>query len=284
MNYFEYHIACATPDDSDILVAELSEFGFDSFSDFLTDEMSGAPGSIRCYIPENEEETHRQAILAFLKEYGQPYERWQIVPENWNAAWESNFDPISVGGGRCYIHAPFHDEPDTEPEHRIVIMPKMSFGTGHHATTTLMVEQMLEMDFAGTTVLDMGSGTGILAILAAQRGAVLVDAVDIDTWAYENCLENIQANEVAGTVCTILGDASALGKNIYDVILANINRNILLEDMETYVRYLRTGGSLLISGFLTLDVECLRAHAEKLGLDFSGQRGKDGWAQLTFKK
>ena len=163
-------------------------------------------------------------------------------------------------------------------------MPKMSFGTGHHATTHLMVEQMLALDFGGASVLDMGSGTGILAILAAMRGAVVVDAVDIDEWAYENCLENVQTNEVQTVVCPILGDVKAIGGKVYDYILANINRNILMADMSRYAESLRRGGLLLVSGILEADVDTIVRTAREAGLHQTATNTREGWAQITFQK
>ncbi len=147
-----------------------------------------------------------------------------------------------------------------------------------------MAEQMLAMDFGGASVLDMGSGTGILSILAAQRGAVVVDAVDIDEWAYENCLENVQTNGVETVVCPVLGDVAAIGGKVYDYILANINRNILLTDMERYAAGLRPGGLLLVSGILELDVDTVVGHARKFGLEQTAVNTRDGWAQITFQK
>lgn len=285
MNYIEYNINVPNPDAGEIVIAELADLGFDSFSDYLPDGFMPGAGSVKCYIPaavEAEGANHTR-IQNFLYDEGYPYERQEIEQQNWNAEWESHFTPIEVLGGMCYIRAPFHPA-KAGVKHEIVIMPKMSFGTGHHATTYLMAEQMLAMDFSGASVLDMGSGTGILAILAAQRGAVVVDAVDIDEWAYENCLENIQANGVQTAVCPVLGDVSAIRGKMYDYILANINRNILLADMGQYAASLRTGGLLLVSGILDLDVDTIVGHAARLGLVQTAANTRDGWAQVTFEK
>lgn len=285
MNYIEYNINVSDLEVGEIVIAELADMGFDSFSDYLPDGFMPGAGSVKCYIPATEEAegaTHTR-IQNFLYDEGYPYERQEIEHQNWNAEWESHFEPIEVLGGMCYIRAPFHPA-KADVKHEIVIMPKMSFGTGHHATTYLMAEQMLAMDFSGASVLDMGSGTGILAILAAQRGAVVVDAVDIDEWAYENCLENIQANNVQTVVCPILGDVSAIGGKVYDYILANINRNILLADMARYAASLRKGGLLLVSGILDLDADTVIGHARKLGLEETATNTREGWAQITFQK
>lgn len=284
MNYIEYNIHVTGPEEGEIVIAELSDMGFESFSDYLPDGFMPGAGSIKCYIPANVEadSSNHTRIQNYLYNEGYPYEREEIQQQNWNAEWESQFEPISIQGGTCYIRAPFH--PAHCAPYEIVIMPKMSFGTGHHATTYLMAEQMLALDFNGASVLDMGSGTGILSILAAMRGAVVVDAVDIDEWAYENCLENIQTNNVQTVVCPILGDVSAIHGKVYDIILANINRNILLNDMAQYTESLRKGGLLLVSGILDLDVDTLVGHARKLGLIPTATNTRDGWAQITFQK
>lgn len=272
--YIEYSIETTDEEQAEIVIAELSDFGFESFSDYLP-----AESQIKGYIPSDAEQEERGGIERLLTDRGWKYERTEIRQQNWNAAWESNFQPIEIGS--CYIHAPFH--PEKEVEYPITIMPKMSFGTGHHATTALMVEAMLGIGFEGTTVLDMGSGTGILAILAALKGAVVADAIDVDEWAYENCIENVAANGAQSTVCPILGDASSIGGKLYDIILANINRNILLADMERYVAHLRPDGLLLVSGILELDIETISRHGEKLGLQIIDTNTHKGWAQITFQ-
>lgn len=286
MNYIEYNIQVPGPDEAEIVVAELAELGFESFSDYLPDGFMPGAGSVKGYIPDTAEQegTTHTAIQNFLYREGYPYERNEIEQQNWNAEWESRFEPIDILDGMCYIRAPFHEPKAGGAKHEIVIMPKMSFGTRHHATTYLMAEQMLAMDFAGASVLDMGSGTGILAILAAMRGAVVVDAVDIDTWAYENCLENIQTNGVQTVVCPILGDVTAVAGKVYDYVLANINRNILLSDMERYAAGLRKGGLLLVSGILDLDADTLIGAARRHGLVQTATNTRDGWAQITFQK
>lgn len=289
MNYVEYKINVQDENTADIAIAEIADWPFESFSDFLPDgflQGSGA-GAVKCYIPEPEETDIRYQIESQLRDCGYFFERTVVEQQNWNALWESNFEPIEIGT-QCYIRAPFHPQRGGFT-HEIVVMPKMSFGTGHHATTHLMVEQMLSLTaggqgFDGLSGLDMGSGTGILSILAAQLGAVVVDAVDIDEWAYENCVENIQINNVQSVVCPVLGDVRAIGSRRYDFILANINRNILLSDMEAYCESLRAGGVLLVSGILELDIPAIEIHAATLGLTLIGRRTREGWAQLTFNK
>lgn len=271
MNYIEYIINNINEEQADIMVAELSGVGFDSFSeyDFIEE-------SISCYTLEKEENI--ELISELLENF--TFTRKVIEQQNWNAEWESNFSPIEVGS-QCYIRATFHEP--REVEHEIIITPKMSFGTGHHPTTHLMVEFILDYHFDGMQVLDMGSGTGILAILAAQRGAAVVDAIDIDEWAYENCLENIVLNGVQTVVCPILGNASHIDKR-FDVVLANINRNILLNDMPIYVESMRNQGNLFVSGILETDVPSIEERAVELGLNRLQTKTRDGWAAIVFQK
>lgn len=272
MNYLEYKITAITPEQADIVVAYLADWGFESFGEWNPDN----GGSIDCYILEQDAE--QDEIKNFLTLEGYQFQLNTIVQQNWNAIWESNFEPIEIDD-RLYIRAIFHPERQGV-DHQIVITPKMSFGTGHHPTTHLVAQAMLEQDFATLTGLDMGSGTGILAILAAQRGAIEVDAIDIDEWAYENCVENIQINGVTSVVCPILGDAKAIGKR-YDFVLANINRNILLADMALYIESLRAGGGFLImSGILEMDLDAITAKAQELGMVIDTIYRRQGWAAI----
>jgi ribosomal protein L11 methyltransferase len=274
MTYVELTIPVSDPQESELLVAELGEMPFDSF---LEEE-----GFLKAYIPSHALPDWKGRADALLAERGITGARYiEIETQNWNAVWESQFSPVEVEG-KLVIRAPFH--PSTEGDMReIVIMPKMSFGTGHHATTWLMSSEMLSHDFAGKRVLDMGSGTGVLAILAAKMGARAVDAVDIDEWAYNNSVENIAANGVEGTVHPELGDVRAIRGKKYDTVLANINRNILLADMPAYVETLEDGGEVIVSGILEADIPTIERRAVELGLWPSAQRIKDGWAVLSFR-
>ncbi|MBQ8745049.1 MAG: 50S ribosomal protein L11 methyltransferase [Rikenellaceae bacterium] len=275
MDYVELNIPCTSAEQSEILVAELAEWPFESFENEGT--------SLKAYIQRERLVDCMGEVDALLASYGVEGARYiEIETQNWNALWESNFTPVDVEG-KILIRAPFHP---AQPDYRleVVIMPKMSFGTGHHATTYLMSREMIGRDYTGRVGLDMGSGTGVLAIIAAKFGAERVDAVDIDDWAYENCIENIAQNGVSDRVVPILGDASAIEGKQYDFILANINRNILIADMPRYAAALRSGGELYMSGILERDVEDVRLRAAEFGIEMDGARFRNGWAVMRCVK
>ncbi len=273
-DYIELSVPVSDAEQSEILIAELAEFPFESFQQEET--------ILKAYIREDELEKCRDDVAGFLtgRLLRGTYTRIETV--NWNAEWESSFEPVDVDG-KCLIRAPFHEKA-ADGCMDVVIMPKMSFGTGHHATTWLMTSAILGRDFSGKRGLDMGSGTGVLAIVAVLRGAVHVDAVDIDEWSYENCAENIAENGVADKIVPILGDVSAIAGRRYDFVLANINLNILLADMEAYAGSLEVGGVLIMSGILETDIAAISEKAASLGLKPAGQHVKDGWAALEFVK
>lgn len=261
---------------AEILIAQLAEMGFESFMEnepallayIKTSALSNLPPDFISLIqlPEG---------VTFL------YELNSIPDKNWNEVWESNFEPIIVDD-RCLVKASFHtDTPKTEYE--IVIDPKMSFGTGHHQTTHLMIEALLNRSVEGLTVLDMGCGTGVLAILAEMCGAKSVVAIDNDEWAYRNTIENI-ANNGCKRINAFLGDANLLKGMNFDVILANINLNVLLADMDAYMHSLKTGGTIYMSGILENDVNTLKYSAEKSGLVFVKVDFRDSWAMVEFRK
>lgn len=260
---------------AEILTAELSEFPFESF------KQEGP--TLKAYIPQERLVDCKEEVDGLLARYGIEGARYiSIESQNWNALWESNFSPVDVDG-RLYIRAPFHAAAPAGVM-EVVIMPKMSFGTGHHATTCLVSGYLMELELKGRRGLDMGSGTGVLAIVAVKCGAEAVDAVDIDTWADENCRENIAGNGVSGQITPILGDARAIAGRSYDFIAANINRNILVGDMAAYVRSMNAGADLVMSGFLEADIPIIRAAAEAEGLTFLSSRLRDGWAAVHCKK
>ncbi len=260
---------------AEILTAELSDFPFESF------KQEGP--TLKAYIPQEKLVDCKEEVDRLLASYAVEGVRYiSIESQNWNALWESNFAPVDVDG-KLYIRAPFH-APAPEGVMEVVIMPKMSFGTGHHATTCLVSGYLMELALAGKRGLDMGSGTGVLAIVAVKCGAEAVDAVDIDTWADENCRENIASNGVADRITPILGDARAIAGRSYDFIAANINRNILVGDMAAYVGAMNAGADLVMSGFLEADIPIIRSAAEAEGLVFVSSRLRDGWAAVHCKK
>ncbi len=207
------------------------------------------------------------------------YDFHEMPNINWNEEWEKNFEPINVDD-KVYIRAEFHDP---NPElHEIVITPKMSFGTGHHPTTHLMVQQMFQMDFHDKTVLDMGCGTSVLAIYAKQKGAKRVVAIDIDEWSVENSIENAERNKVELEISQ--GTADNLGHENYDIILANINRNILISDIPTYVSVLNEGGQLLLSGLCFFDVDDIMEVCTEQNLKLVNKQQREEWCSLLLKK
>ena len=209
------------------------------------------------------------------------YETSFIKDQNWNKKWESNFEPVLIAG-RVYIRAPFHTK-GAEVEYEIIIEPKMSFGTGHHATTALMIQLMLDVNLKGKNVLDIGCGTGILSILADKLGANKIMAIDIEEWAYYNSLENCERNK-AKNVSIRRGDVALIQEHKFDVILANINRNILLSDLHSYSRSLNSGGEILLSGILTGDKEIINHCAIKEGLTFINEAVENNWLALHYIK
>ena len=267
---------CITEEQGEILAAYLAEYPFDSF-DY-------EKGLFNAYIPTDELEDCRAEVKNLLEEEGFiDYFFEEIEVQNWNAVWESNFDEVEVRG-EVLIRAPFHKERPDYKGLEIIIQPKMSFGTGHHCTTQLMIESMLDTSPNGKRVLDMGSGTGVLAIVAAKLGAESVLAVEIDDMAEESVRENIALNGVAEKIESICGDATAIEGREFDIVLANINRNILFADMEAYDKTIVAGGRLVLSGFLAEDVDILVEKASSLGYELSRRRTNDIWQSLELIK
>ncbi|WP_405352410.1 50S ribosomal protein L11 methyltransferase [Nonlabens sp. Asnod3-H03] len=259
---------------NDVLIAQLGEAGFESFVETETGVTAYVLKSLDNDSILNDVEVLSNELvdIAFAKA--------EIEPTNWNAEWEKNFNPITVDN-RCEVRAPFHEA--TGVEYDIVIEPKMSFGTGHHQTTHMMIQHLLNEDLTGLRVLDMGSGTGVLGILAQMRGAIDVDAIDIDTWCYENAIENIERNK-ADKVKVILGGAEQLEGKTYDFIIANINRNILLQDIPVYGESLKPGGTILFSGFYTEDLELIKEACNKVGIQYDSHMVRDNWVGLKMIK
>lgn len=261
---------------SEILTALLGDIGCDSFMDWEE--------GLLAYIPADvfSEEKLKQIQLPSESGIQWNYEISQVEDRDWNAVWESNYEPVWIDG-QCYIHAPFH--PAVEgAAYDILIEPKMSFGTAHHETTAQMLSFLLEEDCKGKSLLDMGSGTGVLAILASKKGAAPVTAIDIDEWAYSNILDNNRLNHTEHIRC-LLGDARSIPDETYDIILANINRNILLQDMPVYAKHLKPGGVIFFSGFYEgEDLTYIREKAESLGLTYDIHKTRNRWVAARFVK
>ncbi|MRI02131.1 50S ribosomal protein L11 methyltransferase [Kriegella sp. EG-1] len=275
-NYVEYsfRIKPVQP-GAEILMAELGERNFESF----VEQEDG----LLAYIQKNDWTKDILADVSILEnsEFQISFTSKEIAQENWNITWESNFKPIQVEN-RCRVRAPFHKKLDFEYD--IVIEPKMSFGTGHHETTQMMLRYVLENDFNQKSVLDMGSGTGVLAILAEMRGATAVEAIDIDNWCYLNALENVERNNCKH-IKVFEGDASLLAMpNKYDIVLANINRNILLQDIPTYANILKSGGLLFLSGFYSEDIPMITDKCIESEMVFQNSLKNGEWVATAFQK
>jgi ribosomal protein L11 methyltransferase len=259
---------------SDLLISALAEVGFESFTE-------NEDGSVSAFI-QAPLYSHELSIRLSSEEFVDLLDSYhvnRIEDENWNAVWESQYEPVLIDG-RCTVRAPFHPKP-RGIEFDIVIMPKMSFGTAHHETTKLMISFLLGMDVNSKSLLDMGSGTGVLAILARMKGAHPVSAYDNDDWAYNNALENVKGNNFAD-IEVKLGDSSLLEGKKFDIILANINRNILLEDIPVYRKSLKSGGLLLMSGFYTEDLPLIEEKAKETGLRFLSKKVENNWTAACF--
>ena len=273
MNYIGYHFEIEPlQPGSDILIAELGEEGFESFVE--------TEKGISAFIQKKDwhKDILKNIQILSSGEFRITFTYEEIEQVNWNTEWEKNFEPIRVND-MVSVRAPFHEK--TDLPYDIVIEPKMSFGTGHHETTHLMIQQLLNVDLKDKTVLDMGSGTGILAIMAELRGAKSVDAIDIDDWCYENALENAARNNCT-KIRVFKGDAALLADKNYDVIIANINRNVLINDLPVYYKCLNKGGVLLLSGFYREDIPFIKKAATGLGLKESDLLEKNNWISLKF--
>lgn len=237
---------------------------------------------LKAYVQATEYDP--QFLVATSQAFPLPlkYEAHEMEDRDWNAEWEKNHEAalVKYNGGSVYVRAPFHPH-RTDVDYEIIIEPKMSFGTAHHPTTAMMLGYVAEIDVVGRRVLDMGCGTAVLAILAKMRGAAYVEGVDVDEWAYRNAQENAAANGV--DIDLKLGDASLLNGQ-FDIVIANINRNILLADMERYAAVLNPGGTLLLSGFYRADEGVLIARANELGMTLASNKNIDGWSALELRK
>ncbi len=273
LNYIEYHFRVSPlQPGTEILLAEL---GYTPFESFIETE-----DGLKAYI---QSEQWNDGILDEIdilrsSEFDILFTYKEIKQVNWNKEWENNFDPIDVDG-LCMVRAPFHEKKEVDFD--IIIEPKMSFGTGHHETTYMMLQFILETDLNNKNVLDMGCGTAVLAILSEMKGAALVDAVDIDEWCYQNSMENVQRN-YCRNIQVYQGDMSGVVSKQYDIILANINRNILLQDMEKYSRCLTEQGILFLSGFYESDLAEIINSCEGHGLSLIEKKLKNDWVSAKF--
>ncbi|MCA1967211.1 MAG: 50S ribosomal protein L11 methyltransferase [Flavobacterium sp.] len=273
--YIGYHFTIAPLElGSEILIAELGEKAFESFIETET--------GVSAFVQKDlwSEDILEDIQILENPEFKIDYTFEEIEQVNWNEEWEKNFEPIDVDG-KCHVRAPFHEK--TNAEYDIVIEPKMSFGTGHHETTHMMIQHLLETDLVGKKTLDMGCGTAILAILAEMKGAQPIDAIDIDNWCYLNSIENAERNNCKH-ISVYEGDASLLDGKKYDVIIANINRNILLNDMQQYVACLNENGILFLSGFYTEDIPVISESCTSKGLTYVKQFERNNWVALKFVK
>ncbi len=276
MNYLEL-IFTVNPQEpgTEILIAELGELGFESF---VEDD-----NSFKAYILADlfQKNAVDELVESLQNQFSISYSFTEIPDQNWNAKWESEYESVMVDN-RCYIRAPFHPQ-KPEMEFEIIIEPQMSFGTAHHETTFQMIQLILNEDVSGKSVLDMGSGTGVLAIFAAMKNATLVHAIDNNEWAFINASENVLKNGFPQIVVE-LGDAALLENRSYNLILANINKNILLQDMVEYEKVLKPEGRIFFSGFYESDLADIRAHAESLGLSYKGHSVRNQWVAAIFQK
>jgi ribosomal protein L11 methyltransferase len=274
MEYLEFKIKCLD-EFQEILIAELAEIGFDSF---LENE-----DGIDAYILESDFDRDKfDRVIAEYQDAAQISMTEGLMPKvNWNEEWEKNYDPIEVDE-LVYVRASFHN-PKPGFKHEIVINPKMSFGTGHHATTFQMLSHQGELDHKGKRVLDVGSGTGILAIMAHLLGASSVEAFDIDDWCVDNGNENFDLNGLSTRMgLGTIRDVNPVGP--FEIVLANINKNVLLDEMGIYASLLTSGGHLLLSGFYTEDIEDLIQAAAPFGLELRKKSSRDNWAALILQK
>ena len=273
--YIEYNFI-VTPQEpaTEILIAELGSVGFESFVE--------NENGVTAYIQKDDwnSEVLKDIFILTSDEFSIEYKHKEIEQTNWNAEWEKNFQQIQVDD-LVSIRAPFHENPNLKYD--IVIEPKMSFGTGHHETTHMMVQHLLQLELKNKKVLDMGCGTGILAIFAEMKGANPTDAIDIDNWCYQNSLENVERNN-CHHISVFEGDSSLLVNKKYDLIIANINRNILLMDMSIYTECLNDNGILLLSGFYQDDIPLIDTEVSKYGLKLEHFIERNNWVALKYVK
>ena len=274
MNYIELSFVLQDKDRfSDIVVAKLNEIEFESYVETID--------GVNAYIQKKMYNIDKlNLVLSDLQNlFSFDYSIKNINKENWNSKWEENFQPVKINE-ECIIRAHFHEKVDCKYD--VVITPKMSFGTGHHETTFLMMNEMFDMNFKGKLVLDMGCGTGVLAILSKMLGSKDTLGIDIDEWSYKNSKENAVLNNL-NSIKFLLGDINSV-KGSFDIVLANINRNVILSDLDRYYQSMKENSEILLSGFLSDDVKLIREKAESLGLSLVSHKNKNKWNLLHFIK
>ncbi len=277
MNYIELDIPVGGDERAEIATALLSDLPFEAFE--------VADGHLKAYIPQSDYAACRAEAAEILDAFGATDRRErEIGRENWNAAWESDFTPVEVAGDApVRIRAPHH-APSAEGVTDVVVAPRMSFGTGHHVTTALMTRAVTTMGVYGLRGLDMGCGTGVLAIVALKRGAAAMTAVDVDEWACESCRESAELNGVSELTEVVCGSMGDMAGRRFDFILANINRNILLDMMPMFAEALPTGGRCAMSGFLTCDATAVKDAARRCGMECESESESDGWVAVVCRK
>ncbi len=278
MNYYELLFTTITTEDyqQDLLINALGEIGFDTFEEL--------DFGFKAYIPTTDfdQDKLNETLSVYQDMFTFSYEIVLIPQKNWNEVWESNFESIEISN-QIYVRATFH-EPKPAFPYEIVIDPKMAFGTGHHQTTSMMLQLMLENDYTNKKVLDMGCGTGILAIMASKLGAATVTAIDYDAVCYASTIENAQLNHIEN-IKALCGSKEVIPNKKFDTILANINRNILLDQMERYNEVLKTDGEIYFSGFYeTPDLDIITEEARKYGLKYISHKKDKNWVAAKFVK
>ena len=274
MPYTVYEFYTKSEIDRSWLISIFSDYNFEGFEE-TSDALKG-------YVPSDKITAEKVQQVLTTNEFDKLKFTWQqLEDKNWNEEWEKNYQPIEVAG-KIRVRASYH-EPNPAFQYEIVIDPKMSFGTGHHETTTLVMEQQLSLDHQGKSLLDVGSGTGILAILGEMLGATKLTAFDIEEWAYLNAVENAEMNSCKYTT-VFQGTIEDCPYDTYDIVLANINRNILLREIPIYETFLKAGGTMMVSGFYEFDIEDITQKAEEVGLKLVAQKTLNQWVTLRFEK
>ena len=276
MEYIELSVNISNEEQGEIITALLADYPFEAFD--------GDETQLRAYIQLAEYEVCRDEVEQLLSEQQLSFSAAQVEQQNWNAEWESEWEAVDVGGERPLRIRASHHEPAPEGVLDVVIAPRMSFGTGHHTTTALMAQTIASMGVEGQSGLDMGCGTGVLAIVAIGCGAERMMAVDIDDWACDSCRDSMALSGVAERIDVRCGSIDAVRGEHYDFVVANINRNILIDMMPSFAELLGTGGRLLMSGFLVEDVAIIESKAAAYGFESVEQKSRDGWAVVMCRK